>query len=159
ADFPHLAVIGGVLHVAFTENGQVVVKSWNGSAWSQVGSSFGGGVAGLISVGGVPHVLLYGPAVYKFVSSAWSQVGSSINLGGYVTGEPSITALGSTVYISWRERTLAGNNKVYLSHFNGTSWINDGGARNISGSAEAGSPSITNDGTNIWLAWAESAAG
>ncbi|MES2213637.1 MAG: hypothetical protein V4473_02250 [Patescibacteria group bacterium] len=71
--------------------------------------------------------------------------------------DPVLTYKGGLYYLAWTERASNGVNKLYVCEWNGTSCsLLGGGTLNINTSTGwADHPSITTDGTDIYVAWEE----
>jgi hypothetical protein len=68
--------------------------------------------------------------------------------------------VGGKFYVGWVERTTSGVNKLYVCRWDGSSCtLLGGGALNVSTTTGwAAHPSLTNDGTNVLVAWEEQSA-
>lgn len=160
----------------------VVVKHLSGGTWVPDGEFTAVGSGSLVvdisiaNVGGVPHVAWsefarsYTTAwnnapctvqVRKLVAGSWVAVGGALNTSAQnYAGYLAMTVLGTTPYVAWQERAAAGNNKIFVKHWNGSAWVQDGSALNFDTSTgEAGRPAIANDGTKVWVGWTEGAQG
>lgn len=153
-DNPFIAVINGLIHL----NTGGLIKSLNtgNGQWTTVGSNTAPS-GKLFAIGTDPYILST-TSIYHLVGNAWTVLGSTPNSQSYIHGS-DVTVLGTTIYVTWAERTQTGNSKVYLSHWNGSAWISDGGVLNNTSTKDATYPSITNDGTNVWVSWAEGGVG
>lgn len=160
ANGPSLAVINNKLYAAWVNydpavNG-VVVKHIDtvGGAWSaQDGQVISANDPRIFGVGTQPHIL-YANHVYALSGGVWTEFASTISTQAYIFGW-NVTVLGSTIYVTWSDRTLTGNLQVHLAHWSGSAWITHGPILNVDSSADASYPSITNDGTNVWVSWEE----
>lgn len=96
--------------------------------------------------------------VKRLDGAAWVQEGASLNVDpAAYAGEVDISCVGATPYVAWREvNTLVDNQpRLFVKHFDGAKWVQDGGELNID---PAGSPSeqrIASDGARPYVAWAE----
>jgi len=187
--------IGSTPYIAFLENNhtscypwcsQLYVKQFSGSSWTGVGTSFlnrGGGSSGdladsvsLTSDGTNPIVAWTeytttgyyaadsNPQLYvsKWNGSSWVILAGSLNVDS-VNGwayDANITYMNGQPYVAWTERTQTGNNQLYVKTWNGSFWTLVGsGALNRNGSAGwAYRPSVTTDGTNLYVGWVEQSA-
>jgi hypothetical protein len=65
-------------------------------------------------------------------------------------------------YVAWTERTVAGNNRVYVKTFNGTAWalVGSGSLNNNVSSGWAYRPSLVSDSASesLYLGWVEQQA-
>ena len=68
-----------------------------------------------------------------------------------------MTYLGSTPYLAWSERTVSGYGKIYVRKCSGGSWSTVAGPlnRDSSNGFGFGAPTITQDGTNLFVTWDE----
>lgn len=183
---PSIAVVKGTIHVAWIETrpipnssalyNVVLVKRLERGSWQPVGSALHVGLAegrmtidvALADVGAVPHLAFsqwsydVGSSVYvfKLAGDTWSPLGPATNrspqgFANYL----DLASVNDTPYVVWQEKTQTGHYQLYVSHWNGSRWIADGGSVNAQPTGEAGRPSVASDGTTLWLAWAEGAPG
>jgi hypothetical protein len=133
---------------AAAQQNYVYVKHNNGSAWVQDGGALNrdlstftmaSSVSGT-ACGSTPYVAWTEfttnnfsadtndhAYVSSFNGTSWVAVGGNINQSaslGYAK-DIAITCLGTTPYVAFAEHTLLGVAKVYLKHWNGSSWILD----------------------------------
>ena len=102
------------------------------------------------------------PRLYlaKWNGSSWAvQCGGSGNVSdsnwAYFA---SITYMGSKAYVAHLERTVTGIQKLYVRSCDGTTWATVGGNIYLNRDQTWGwvfRPEITNDGTNLYVTWAE----
>jgi hypothetical protein len=167
---------------------QLWAKKWNGSAWQggvvgQVGSDPMRAYQGrsqIIDVAGVPYIAFleidksYFPQkVFVYVKSwngsAWVLVGSGAlnrNTSGYTTaGSVSIGSDGSYPYVAWNEystdavvQTMTPS-QIYVSRWNGSTWIAVGGSLNVNTSAWAEDASLAYVAGRPSVAWTERTTG
>ncbi len=111
---------------------------------------------------GAPSNTFSAPQVYLDLwnGSAWTPQcgGNSANINGtdsafYV----SLTYEGGQPYVAFVERSTAGNNNLYVRTCSGGSWstVGSGTLNRDSNSGWAWDPHLTNDGTNLYVTWAE----
>ena len=82
----------------------------------------------------------------------WEQVGGSLenNPASYIEW-PQITVKGTTPYVCWVEQ-----GQLYVKHFDGSSWVQDGGSLNVSsGSFVSSYPTIISDNTSVYVNFRE----
>jgi hypothetical protein len=183
---PHLGVIewdNGFS--SFTRSGWPYVLKHNGSAWEAVGGKLSidqtdGSRALFMAMatdGNNPaacwseeknsdrRTLATPPQIQckQYNGSTWVRWGtSSLNQGGassYAYGV-SMTYAGGKFYVAWVEKpTVNAVQKLYLCRWDGSSCtLLGGGALNINTTTGwAFHPSLTTDGTNVFLAWEEQA--
>ncbi len=58
-------------------------------------------------------------------------------------------------YVIWIEEASSGNDLVYVKHWDGAAWVQDGSWLNISSSQTAGHPAIVNHGGIPYAVWYE----
>ncbi len=80
----------------------------------------------------------------------WEQVGGSLENNPSIIEWPQITVKGTTPYICWVEQT-----KLYVKHFDGSSWVQDGGSLNVNSGSGAAYPTIISDNTSVYVNWRE----
>jgi hypothetical protein len=94
--------------------------------------------------------------------STWSTIisGATLNrTSTSIAGPPSATYVNSKLYVAWTERTPGGVAKLHAISWDGASVVHLGGAAlNVNATTGyAYRPSLTNDGTNVYIAWPEQA--
>jgi hypothetical protein len=161
--------------------GFLYVKKWNGANWVLLGTSFLNMAATAtriedtsISCDGANPVVAWSewatsngvqtdapPQIYvkRWNGSAWTSLGGSLNSNpANWAYSPSITWMNGQPYVAWVERSTTGTTQLYVKTWNGTAWTPVGGSLNLSASDWCWKPQIVNDGTNLYVAWAEQAA-
>jgi hypothetical protein len=102
------------------------------------------------------------PGVYvsQFNGSSWVALGSLISTSGKWAADPAITYLGGQPYVAYTERTQGGVAQVFVKTWNGSSWglVGSGTLNKDTSTGWAFRPSLTNDGTNLFLGWIEQQA-
>ncbi|HEY4485205.1 MAG TPA: hypothetical protein VI702_02620 [Nitrospiria bacterium] len=110
--------------------------------------------AGLLMSGGVSHAA--GPV--------WKPLGDPVRASASTFAEvvasrhslsPILTAARSHLYLAWTELNLFGVPQLYVRHWNGNSWILDGGSQNRIKERRAYEPTLASDGPSVYLAWIE----
>jgi hypothetical protein len=186
---PALSAVGGVLHAAWIEVRRipergtynvVVVKRLTGGRWLSVGPDLRAESAdstrmldlALVDAGGLPHVAWSEAAtanaggraqvhVAKWTGREWTRIGRSLNVSrsgfaNYV----ALAASGTALHLAWQERTVAGNNQIYVKNWDGSGWTAAAGSLNVDPArGEAGRPALASDGSRLWLAWTEGTPG
>jgi hypothetical protein len=192
--YSKLIGIGSTPYIAFLEGDHTLcypwcnllyVKSWNGSSWANVGtgplnkntnyssvSSLADSVS-ITSDGANPIVAWTEytvPNYYKtdtnpqlYVSewngSSWVALGGSLNMSTSVgwAYSASLAYLNGQPYVAWTERSQSGNNQVFVKTWNGSSWslVGSGTLNKDTNTGWAFKPSLTTDGTNLYLGWVE----
>lgn len=99
--------------------------------------------------------------VVKRGERSWNPLGGVLNTGtDRYASYAAIASVNGIPYVAWQERTAAGNNRIYVKHWDGARWIPDGGALNVDPErGEAGRPALSGDGTRLRVAWAEGLPG
>ena len=135
---------------AFAENGAVVVRHWNGSAWLDIGTALGNGVAETVSLAidstGAPVVAWdeqdtttfnRNVSVARWNGTAWVALG-----GPFVDIEltadahsPSIRARSADLALAWAEVSPLGEWRVVVRTWNGTNWVSPGSADALTSTA------------------------
>jgi hypothetical protein len=95
--------------------------------------------------------------VKKLSGSSWVSVGSAcLNVDPVNSAtNQDITCVGTTPYVVWQEIDINSHySSIYVKHFNGTEWVQDGPALNV-GSAGVQNPRIASDGTTPYVTWVE----
>jgi hypothetical protein len=181
---PTLAVIE-YDRTRFTPEGYVRVAQWNGTSWTSLGSNalnINGAGSGTrvghaaIATDGTHPAICWTEEVNStqdrrttnitpqlqcksWDGSQWKRFGSSsLNQSTKSwASSPTMTYLGGKYYIAWTERTTVGVNQLYFCRWDGPSCaLLGGGALNLNASTGwATHPQLTNDGTNVYLAWEE----
>ena len=161
------------------------VMHWNGSAWVYDVSSglnisstsmvmshqmfkdgSGNACVGwteMVGVGGAnyDYTTYQVPQIYVkcLIASVWTQQGAG-SLNSVATNfatYPTFTTMGGTIYGAWTERTNAGTNQLIVRKLSAGAWSTVGVSSLNQDTANgwAFAPSITNDGTNLFVAWTE----
>jgi hypothetical protein len=169
---------------SYAPESYLYVSQWSGSAWAALGTRLNTGGAGtqvleasLATNGTVPAAcwseqndgqdratIVTTPKIWcaQWSGSAWTKLGSSAlnQTAGSWASDPSMTYAGGKYYVSWTERTTAGNNRLYAARWDGSSWtVLGGGILNINATTGwAAHSSLATDGTNVFLAWEEQTA-
>jgi hypothetical protein len=93
--------------------------------------------------------------VKRLNGTIWEQVGGGlnriINQSAYFS---KISKNGNIPYVSWDE-SYFGDNRVYVTHFNGSVWIDDGSWLNINPNLDAILPDISISPGIPYVAWLE----
>jgi hypothetical protein len=152
---------------------QVYLKKHNGTSWELVGGGSmnvdvtDGAVGASVAFGGsTPFAvwleLTYAPYYQVYVKHLdgvnWVQDGG--NLASSTTdsaGSASIAVVNNTPYVAFSEHD-SGTNRflVYVKHFNGTDWVQNGGSLNVDSNKNAWEPKIYNSNGTIYVVWYES---
>jgi hypothetical protein len=169
---PEITSIGGVPYVVWHETDgskfQIRAAKFNGSAWTAVGSSLNVDATkeafspSITTIGGVPYVAWYESdgslnqiRVASFNGSAWTAVGGSLNVDATKEArDPSITTIGTTLYVAWSESDSA-HNQIRVASFNGSAWTAVDDSLNFDPTKGASNPSITSIGATPYVAWSE----
>jgi hypothetical protein len=168
ADYPGLALNGNIPYVTWREdNGtayQIVVKHWNGSGWEQDGGSLnldGNQTAeypDIVIIAGEPHVTWgedYKIYVKKYNGTNWGPLDIALNKNINQSAWYSTIANSNfTPYVTWEETNL-GIEKIFVKHYNGVHWIQDGNELNINQNRHATGPEIKFDNSTPFVVWFE----
>ncbi|WP_168120423.1 S-layer homology domain-containing protein [Paenibacillus sp. HB172176] len=147
ADMVNLTVYDNALYAAWSEAGQIRVKSFDGDTWTSVdGGATGLNISG--SVAGFPVMTVFGDDLI----AAWSEVSGSnyqlrvkkydgeswTTIDGGATGlnivssksavYPSLAVVGNALYAAWDEPTGGTDNQIRVKKYDGETWTSiDGG--------------------------------
>ncbi len=173
--WPRIAVYNGEPYVTWYEQnasgiGQIYVKRFNGAAWVQLGGSLN--VSTLKAamrpvlgfVGATPYAVWYEKNsknvdqiyVKKWTGSAWSLVGGSLNVNTkYAAADPSLAVSGTTPYVAWKQKNSSGIYQIYVKHWSGSAWVQDGASLNVNTAVSADSPEIRFVGTTPYVVFSQ----
>lgn len=89
--------------------------------------------------------------------NTWDLVGGELNVDGTKSAADSAIAFdgSNTPYVIWVEPDGSGINQIYVSHFNGSNWVQDGGSLNIDATKNGSNPAIAINGSTIKVSWTE----
>ncbi len=92
---------------------------------------------------------------YYDASNTWSSYGGSVSGEDDVPHTPdiAISSIG-TVYVCWQD-IASGSGKIYVRHYNGGSWVQDGVSLNVNLSKYAQSPTIAISNGTPYVCWQE----
>ena len=173
ASSPDIITFNGTPYVAWQEsngsNTEIRVKYFNGSNWVALGGSLNvsAGCDGLwpriAMVNSTPFVCwsedggnekIY---VKYFNGSFWNSAGGSLNIDtGLKAYSPNIAGYNNTPYVAWSEYDSGGTRQLYVKHFNGSNWIQDGGGSlNVWTFIDAFKPFVAFKGGTPYVAWTE----
>lgn len=169
---PSIAINNNQVYVAFHEEFDVLVKKYNGTFWESVGTTLNvnsddvAANARIAFSQNIPYVTWYeGPGFgpYKiyvkyFNGSTWNLVGSgSLNVNlSRSAGGPSIAFAETTPYVSWDETNASGKNQVYVKHYTGGGWVQDGGSLNCNSNQNGYQTKIAISPSNVpYVTWYE----
>lgn len=156
-----IEMVGTAPHTAWTEGGDVFVRSWSGTAWSQVGTRVDGAGTSkdsrIESDGTRPWVVYVENVagvdethVRQWDGSAWAARGGALNNSGATnTQAPYIDVSGSTPYVVWRENSAPP--RGYVKRWDGASWTALGGSLNVDDTRDIGTTGIAVDGTTPYV--------
>jgi Bacterial Ig domain/Purple acid Phosphatase, N-terminal domain len=169
-------------HSVYVTEAYLYVAQWNGTSWAPLGGKLnvnGTGsrvlFAALASNGTNPaacwseevnsgrSTVAITPQIQcaQWTGSGWTPMGTSLNRASSSWAySPSMTYAGGKYYTSWVERTTSGPTRLYVCRWDGsTCTLLGGGALNLSATnGSAAHPSLSTDGTNVYLAWEEQSA-
>lgn len=168
--------------------GEIYVKHWNGTQWVEMGtgSATGGGISATSSESWAPalDILDVGLAIVaweermaptsddeiyvrQWNGSTWTELGDNSASGEGVSNNngtsraPALTSTGDwTAILAWQDDS-SGNNEIYVKRWNGSAWIEVGGASatgggvsNNSGASQVPSLAVGPGGMPV-IAWAD----
>jgi hypothetical protein len=167
----------------FIPESNLWVAQWNGSSWVSVGSArlnlLGAGTramsVSLASDGTNPiacwaeekrgagsrqDVMTTVPQINcaTWNGSSWVRFGSTAlnHDAGTYAYNPVVTYMAGKPYVAWTERAQGSNPKLWLCRWEGSACtFLTGAALNTGANAWAQNPTITNDGTNVYIGWEE----
>jgi hypothetical protein len=149
---------------------RIYVKKWDNDAgkWSDIGGLLNNNINGYayspsISVNAsTPYVAfselnesVYQIIVKQWSGSEWIQIGSPLNVKQNESAyNPQIIFIGFSRYVSWIEND-GSSTQIYVKYWNGSDWALLGNSLNIHSSGEVFNPSITYNGTSLFVSWVE----
>jgi Secretion system C-terminal sorting domain len=175
---PDIAVDSNTPYVVWSEENasgdkQIYVKKYNGASWIHASGSVeslnvdgneSGHYPGIAAAAGTPYVVWAEDegntrVVYcKYLNgTTWEQMGStSLNVDPNKFADyPAIALDGSTLYITWREDAVSAYH-IFVKHWNGTDWEQDGGMLNLDGNEDGGYfPSVELINSIPFISWEE----
>ncbi|MEW6517212.1 MAG: T9SS type A sorting domain-containing protein [candidate division FCPU426 bacterium] len=88
---------------------------------------------------------------------AWTQLGSSLNINSNQSGlRPRIAIYNNQPYVTWHENNPSyPATHIYVKQWNGSNWVQVGGALNFNVATNASYPSIACSGSHQYVAWIE----
>jgi hypothetical protein len=156
ASGPVVVNANGTPYVAWLEMNsgsinQIYVKHWTGSGYVQDGSSLNidSGLnahapLSMTVANGIPCIAWYegGPNIMQIyvktlTSGNWAQVGGSLNVNTAQNAVyPSMAIYNGVPYVAWAESNGT-TFQVYVKHWSGSGWVQDGGSLNVAATQEA----------------------
>jgi len=99
---------------------------------------------------------IFGVLISVNVWADWIQDGGSLNLNPSMQANtPTLAVYGGVPYVAWTESDGVAI-QVYIKHYNGSSWIQDGGSLNVNSVQHAFSPQIAFVDDVPHVVWRES---
>jgi len=175
---PAAAAYAGKVYITWQENAiaSIFVKNYIGGGWQSVPLNGGSVNVNNGKSAGKPNLAIAGDGT---VYAAWQQYdaggttlqvyaahwdgmnwvqdggGNPLNIDpGKNAYGPSLAVANGTPYLAWYEGA-PGTNQVYVKHFNGSSWVQDGGSLNHDAQHAAITPSLAIDHGVPYVAWCE----
>ncbi|MCK5243262.1 T9SS type A sorting domain-containing protein [bacterium] len=171
---PRMVLLGNTPYVTWREqdpnHNQIRVKHYSGS-WVSDGGSLNSDVnregagTSITLYNGTPYVAMIEryPTnvrtvnVKRLEGSSWVQLGTGLNVDP--TKSALITKLNidfanNTPYVCWYESGISVM-QIYVKHYNGSTWIQDGGSLNVDTNQGASYPHMAISGTIPYVTWAE----
>lgn len=149
----------------------VYVKHLTGSSLTPVGGGVNvdlgnrGRDPAIACMGTTPYVAwleeLNTPGIYQifvkhFDGSVWVQDGGALNVDPSASARwPSIAIYGTTPYVAWAENKTDGSQQIFVKHFNGSAWVQDGGSLNVNPANMGVYPKIAFNGSTPYVLWYE----
>lgn len=152
---------------------QIYVGQWNGKTWEDLGGVINinterHALSPSISLGdSTPYIAWMeydaGGAsqiyVKRWNGKEWIQMGGSLNIDATRQATvPSLAMKGNIPYVAWAEIDESGISYVYVKHWKGSSWVQDGAYLNITADRVGTAPSIAIKGEEIYVAFSEADA-
>ena len=146
---------------------QIYVKHFNGNSWVHNGGSLNDNM-NLSAV--QPYIAFYNTTPYvtwqenasphqiyvkHYNGSSWLSDGESLNANTANSAySPTMAFSNETPFVTWYE-AMSGKTQIYVKHFNGSSWISDGGSLNVNVNSAATNPVIAMLNATPYVAWHE----
>jgi hypothetical protein len=87
--------------------------------------------------------------------AAWSNVaGGPLDSTTSIVTAPTAAAIGGVPYVAWADQ-----GSLLVKHWNGTTWVQDGGALNVTPGARVSDHTIAGVGGVPYVAWTEAVSG
>jgi len=172
---PSLAIHNGTPYVAWVETDAasqdlLIVKHYDGAVWVQDGLALNMNTVSpacwpkLAFNGDTPYVawnefenqvdFKYYVYVKHYNGAAWVQDGGTLTLTpSNVAGIIGLAFPNGVPYVAWLENFLS-IGQIYVKHFNGSAWVQDGTINNNS-AYNAVAPSLAVSGLTPYIAWME----
>lgn len=178
---PSIAVMGNTLYLAWWEGNtpanvyvktlDTISKTWSPEA-KTINTDGNHALQPKIASDGAVAYITYtecdgGGANCKVYVQKWNAENGTWNLMGAAlnrdqnrsAGDSAIAIDGSNPprpYVIWTEtENVSGINQIYVSHFNGTTWVPNGDGLNVNASNNGFNPAIAINGTTIKASWTE----
>jgi len=164
---------------------QLVVRIWNGISWNLVGTIVNidpakninpetidlqfEGNSPVVSFGETDAVGLTKLHVSKWNGTNWVALGGALNTDplsnvsysdlAVFTDAKTALPFGITIttpYVAWIELPPGGGGNLYVKHWNGTTWIQNGGVLSLWNTANTQYPSLLFVNSDPYLTWSES---
>jgi hypothetical protein len=163
----------GVPYAVIRKDGHDCLRYWNGSGWQQVGSPLNRtvgaisdnsyGTASVAFYNNTPFVLwtektdsVYLLYLSHWDGNGWVHNGGALNVdAGVNVWESNLVIAGDgTPYVAWQEFDTTTNKWLYVKHWNGSVWVQDGGSL-ITPAMFINSFSLTVVNNTPYVAWNE----
>lgn len=169
---PSIALMNNTPYVTWNENNgtayQVYVKHFNGVSWVQDGGTLNVNSTRQVTTSriaianGTPFVVwaetngtVYQGYAKHWNGASWIQDGANLNFNGPRTFySPDIAAINGMPYITWYESNGTAS-QIFVKHWNGVSWVMDGGTLCVQTNRGGTNPAIAGLGTTPYVAWYE----
>ena len=178
---PAIAISNGTPYVAWQEswyNGKIYVKYYTGSSWKHVSESEESLNVNPSQVAHYPAIAISNGTPYAtwqegggiaeqiyvkhYDGSSWIQDGGSLNVNmipNHHAYHPAIAISNGTPYVTWFEyNTII--NQIYVKHYNGSNWVQDGGSLNVNSSSHGWqNPTIAIYNGTAYVTWCDESNG
>lgn len=175
---PAIAIAGDAIAVAFTEYDAtglpvLFVKSWDGSAWVQLGAALS-----TRRVVGAPSIAMRSATevvvawaemngsnsdvlVRRWDGASWAALGAALDVGVRSAENPSIAIDAMRrVVVAWSEADADDlDTNVYVKQWDGAAWTQLGAELDLVNDKSGSAPSLALDGAGVpTVAWTENSA-
>jgi hypothetical protein len=89
----------------------------------------------------------------------WTTLGGALNQSPTGLGAPVISTVAGVPYVAWSESSAGATAQIYVRHWDGTAWVQDGGSLNVNPLDDAQEPTIASVGGVPYVTWEESFQG
>lgn len=171
ASIVNLAVYNDALYAAWSEAGQLLVKKYDGTAWTSVDGAVTNAASPVMAVLGDDLIAVWFELVgsnyqiraKKYDGTSWTAIdGGSPGLnivGSKSATNPSVAVAGDALYVAWDEPIGNTDNQVRVKKYDGTSWSSvDGGGEyglNVNPAFRGNYVELTSVNNELYAVWQE----